>query len=377
MHLSADMRMWHLVLRLSTLVLVASSLGMVVWWILTGALTHTQCPNPMQIYNRESVSTREYNSLGAFRKPTFPIHLCKPLPPSTKKFPVGPPTCTVSKKSPNQLECSFPLTDVAVVVPFSSGDLGLLANALRLWTREAYFPCDRTQNLRKHVDLVFQFTRSLDQFPNLYSDIRDALGEARQCFRDILFFSMNLDVAQDQYPGRLCFSPGPSTMFHSLFGLEELLRRYSHFFMLEADVRATRSFWVDQLMREVTLERLRFWQKGSIAYNDLSGNLHVNGNGIFRLGDEEFNCFMQQELAIFYPLNFDSSVHSMSTFFRPAVRDKFQFTRYLMNIAYKYRDGFEDPFQDSYFLHGKDASYAIDQRNVQYLSSFTCPRTAP
>ena len=185
------------------------------------------------------------------------------------------------------------------------------------------FFCSFACNSRTCPDTLYFPQRSLDQFPNLYSDIRDALGEARQCFRDILFFSMNLDVAQDQYPGRLCFSPGPSTMFHSLFGLEELLRRYSHFFMLEADVRATRSFWVDQLMREVTLERLRFWQKGSIAYNDLSGNLHVNGNGIFRLGDEEFNCFMQQELAIFYPLNFDSSVHSMSTFFRPAVRDKY------------------------------------------------------
>lgn len=139
-------------------------------------------------------------------------------------------------------------------------------------------------------------------------DIRErleqALGPVMSCFRRIRFISMNLDEAQNQYDkGR--FSPSPSTMFHSLFGLEELYAQYSHFLLVEPDVRALRSGWLDRLAMEVVVDRIDFWQKGSIEYSFEQGDGHINGNAIYRLGNMEYNCFLEAALAIRYPDSFD------------------------------------------------------------------------
>ena len=120
---------------------------------------------------------------------------------------------------------------------------------------------------------------------------------------------MNLHPDQDQYDLQQ-YSPGPSSMFHLLFTSEDLAARYSHFLLMEPDVRAIRPGWVQALQQEVALSSVDFWQKGSVPYySTFAGNLHINGNAIYKLGDQEFNCFLEREIAVQYPSSFDHSIH--------------------------------------------------------------------
>ena len=64
------------------------------------------------------------------------------------------PTCTTD--GTNGYVCDFKVPEIAVVIPFSQYDLGVLLNLLHLLNLEDYFPC--TEHKQKHVDLVFQFT---------------------------------------------------------------------------------------------------------------------------------------------------------------------------------------------------------------------------
>ena len=115
---------------------------------------------------------------------------------------------------------------------------------------------------------------------------------------------MNLDEAQRQYDKNR-FSPSPSTMFHTLFGSEMMVKSYSHFFLMEPDVRPVRGGWVDRLVQEVTLDLVDFWQKGSMEYNHPHADHHLNGNGLYRLGSSDYNCFLEAVLALRYPDSFD------------------------------------------------------------------------
>ena len=80
------------------------------------------------------------------------------MPPTAVLFPAHPPDCERGEK--HKLHCGVAMTDMAVVVPFSPPDFGVLVNSLHLWSHRDYFPCDPSgkKAYRKHIDLIFQFT---------------------------------------------------------------------------------------------------------------------------------------------------------------------------------------------------------------------------
>ena len=150
-------------------------------------------------------------------------------------------------------------------------------------------------------------TNTQDSFldhPELRRRLEEALQPIQECFGRVRFLSMNLDEAQNQYDKNR-FSPSPSTMFHTLFGIEDLVSSYSHFFLMEPDTRPFRSGWSDRMLLEVMLDRVDFWQKGSMAYYDPEDDHHINGNAIYRLGDPGYSCFLERVLTVMYPYSFD------------------------------------------------------------------------
>ena len=334
----------------------------------TSTFSPSVCPNVLTVFESKPKPKLAYNDLSKFQYPTFPYKLCHKSE-LAKPFERTRPTCTTD--GTNGYVCDFKVPEIAVVIPFSQYDLGVLLNLLHLLNLEDYFPC--TEHKQKHVDLVFQFTLSLLDFPGLPELVISSLGKARECFRDVLFLSMNLDELQDQYPNSNCFSPSPNTMFSALFRNRELLSRYSFIFMMEVDVRPTRPLWVDRLVHEVTLERIDFWIKGSIAYNNLDGNLHLNGNAIYRMGDLDFDCFLQRALYLHYPLNFDTGI--FDTQMRSENLESlhhFQSTTFLMNVANRYHKDFAQSASENYMVHARDAAKFIDNKNSRYLSRFAC-----
>ena len=145
---------------------------------------------------------------------------------------------------------------------------------------------------------------SFAEVPGLQQKVLDITKPYRQCFREVRFLSMNLDSAQKQYDGNR-FSPSPSTMFHTLLGMEEMVKSYSHFFLFEPDALPFRAEWVDRLLLEVMLDQVDFWQKGSMAYYNPEDDHHINGNALYRLGHHGYNCFLERVLSVMYPYSFD------------------------------------------------------------------------
>lgn len=306
--------------------------------------------------------------LSARTMPEFKWRLCRSFP-GAPKFPGKPPQC--SRNAAGDLVCEYTPTDIAIVVPLVPKQIDLLERGLKLWNHPDFFPCAEDGNFRDHIDLVFQITLSFDADPQLKARISQALGmgKATQCFRNVRFLSMNLDKAQDQYDMNL-FSPGPSTMFHLLPAMEEeMVNVYTHFFLMEPDVRPLRRGWADEVMLQVITEPVEFWQKGSVGYYDVHEDHHINGNALYRLGDHDFNCFLQAELANEYPNSFDQSIFKASL--RPENRDhihRFIRSTFIMNSNWNYYlNGFTKDYPHTFLVHGKTACGRIDNKYKDFL----------
>lgn len=81
--------------------------------------------------------------------PPLPFHW-------TETYPAHPPFCESTPRG--QLECKYPFTRIAVIMPMTFLDVGIMVNAMRLWSHPDYKPCDPKKDYRKHIDLIFQNT---------------------------------------------------------------------------------------------------------------------------------------------------------------------------------------------------------------------------
>ena len=304
--------------------------------------------------------------------PTFPERLCRSfgqdgVAPFSKER-----TCTVVQGDDGEeMKCSMSMPVVALLVPFVPPQTDALVRSIHLWSHPNYYPCEVSFTYAQHVDLVFQLTESFARHASVRHRLEDALRPVLQCFRSVRFLSMNLDEAQRQYDKNR-FSPSPSTMFHTLFGSEMMVKSYSHFFLMEPDVRPVRGGWVDRLVQEVTLDLVDFWQKGSMEYNHPHADHHLNGNGLYRLGSSDYNCFLEAVLALRYPDSFDQGqfiimqqpdkIHQQHRSIK---------STYIMNIQDAYYEGFEADQPNTFLVHGKVVVSQLEQKNKVFLDSFS------
>lgn len=82
-----------------------------------------------------------------------------------------------------------------------------------------------------------------------------------------------------------------------------LTSQYDYFFYMESDAIPVRKLWMDRIYEEVEFVS-EFWVKGSI-YRGKSKPLeycytlcgcaeHMNGNSFYKLGDPNFNSFLNK-----------------------------------------------------------------------------------
>lgn len=86
---------------------------------------------------------------------------------------------------------------------------------------------------------------------------------------------------------------------------------YDYFFLMEPDSRPIRKHWLDQLEKECAGTKY-FWQKGSVPrYHTDAYDLHINGNAIYRVNDEQSSRFFVESKNAFLPyISFDQSIHA-------------------------------------------------------------------
>lgn len=95
-----------------------------------------------------------------------------------------------------------------------------------------------------------------------------------------------------------------ATQFFNMFRNHFFTSNYDYLFYMEPDAGPIRSNWLDRIYEEVEFVT-DFWVKGSIyrgptkpkdyCYNLYSGCAeHMNGNSIYKLGDPDFNRFLNE-----------------------------------------------------------------------------------
>lgn len=319
-----------------------------------------------------------------WRRVSFDLPLCNKGFPNAKSALLQPPKCSVVGEQAagdgHTLACNHSAVDIALVVPFIPRQAEKLERNIRLWALPNYFPCDPHSPYHKHVDLVFQLTNDFEDFPDIKKRLEEALrlSDVSSCFHAVRYLSMRLTKEQDQYsatwfpPWAPAYSPGPSTMFHSIFGMEYFVNHYSHFFMMEPDVRAIRPGWVDQMYLEVFMDGSDFWQKGSVRYYTPQGDHHLNGNAFYKLGDPQFNCFLQQAVDAKFPRAFDVSMFEIASESKNRKHlHRLTKTVFVKNVQWNFSmPEFARKNPGTFLVHGSESSRRMEKMHADYLKSF-------
>ena len=174
---------------------------------------------------------------------------------------------------------------LAIVIPFTKSQLSRLLNQLN--THELYQPCRTRSDL---IDLILYYNTKT---PSSLKKHINQLSYLNRCYKSIRYFAADLPEKEDRHP------IGSARMWQKLFINEQSnylsLRAhgYTHFFLMEPDVRPIRSYWLDAIVEHITEghnEELyiatQWWMVGSIYRGSLligNGFLHINGNALYHL----------------------------------------------------------------------------------------------
>lgn len=188
----------------------------------------------------------------------------------------------------------------AVAVPMTLGEEDSLLANLRSWNEPTQIP--RFPDADGYaVPLVVVLNGQPEtEFETRVRAVFNRCERLSSSFSSLHFEYCRLTKRDDRYerdytkragPGG--FKSGPNAQF---FGSMELLRGYGRYvFMMETDCIAIRPNWLGELERIVEGSE-PFWVMGSL-YRGVGRineryRLHINGNAVYAVGDEEFQAFL-------------------------------------------------------------------------------------
>ncbi len=189
----------------------------------------------------------------------------------------------------NAISCLSSVPDpklTHVVMPFHSRQLESVKNNLRTWSH--FPPCQS----KTQVQFIFFVSGKRND------TMEDML---LQMFKSKCFESSRVEFAGliDNNDGYL---KGSRLMFEQMISRKMNYGNKiepSHVFYMEPDCLPIRSFWLDAIQDQVTTSISPFWMKGSIYYgrgevikkNIFYNRVHINGNAIYNVADNEFREF--------------------------------------------------------------------------------------
>lgn len=197
---------------------------------------------------------------------------------------------------------------LVIIIPFTDSDISLLTSNLQSWSLSIH-PCKK--QLTPFIDLVFYHNRNLlfryendsSSFsPSLSSlSINSLLAHVRSlgCFGKVEAIGANLNPDIDAYP------IGTSIQFFKLWSLP-FLYSYDYFYWSEPDNRPCKKGWLQKLYQLATGQLEENWwmigtshlainsdHDGSFGGNSILAD-HINGNALYKIGDEEFTKFIER-----------------------------------------------------------------------------------
>ena len=182
-----------------------------------------------------------------------------------------------------------------VIMPFHPRQLESVKENIKLWSK--HFPCRKESKL-EGIGFIFYVSSSKRDIPNLNqleSDLFEASKPGLNCFS---FFSIVYAELSGKDDGYLL---GSRLMFEKMIKKEIDFGpvKPSHIFYMEPDCKPIRSDWLKALNRHINESSSNFWMKGSvfrgfygvINQKNLYNRVHINGNAIYNLSDDDFSGF--------------------------------------------------------------------------------------
>lgn len=224
-----------------------------------------------------------------------------------------------------------------VVMPFHSKQMETVKNNLRSWS--LFPPCQSKTQVR------FIFFVSGSSNVTLEKELSQIFKS--KCFESVRVEFAGLMDKNDKYlqGSRLMFEQMISKKMNYGKKIEP-----SHVFYMEPDCLPIRSFWLDAIQEQVISSKSPFWMKGSIYYgrgdviNDRFpySRIHINGNAIYNVADDEFREFYFNYVRPFIVKNYSNKRGAYDTdifkflfwknaFYTARLFYKFQFSDFIQN----------------------------------------------
>lgn len=201
---------------------------------------------------------------------------------------------------------------IAIVRPFSLIQAENLVSSFDTW--ENHLPCrienEKKENPTYEADLFLSFSQSYSQSP----DVRKETNQVNQifhsnkwgnqgCFQNLKTIEANIPLEEDMYEPSLSqidsmWVNGPNRQFESAFHTLQSMTSassesgYDVMFLMEADSKPVKSYWLDSLVEEIT-QQSPFGILGSKydgdSWDQFKDKLplalvnHINGNAVYNL----------------------------------------------------------------------------------------------
>ncbi|CAF2266672.1 unnamed protein product [Rotaria magnacalcarata] len=276
------------------------------------------------------------------------------------------------------IDCIVKQFNFAVVIPFIRSQLS--AVIAQLAASNVHSPCRSNSNYS--VELIFYHNEP--QNSSLSQEIGRLLHQfdfVKCCYRAVRFVAADLTPIENTYPSGSAFMWQKLLLDESPIALRS--SGFTHFFLMEADSRPIRRYWLDAIINEITQGHPNqvyfstdWWMLGSI-YRGIKPIklhfLHINGNAIYHLSSR----FLDYLKTVWNDFPFDSDrtlgydLDIFNFFFSVDVKDnfwltkrvwhKFRFSEFIQNCWHTRCSDLESsPL--TYIVHG-NAMHEFDDRS--------------
>eukprot|EP01116_Phalansterium_solitarium_P013925 TRINITY_DN31387_c0_g1_i1.p1 TRINITY_DN31387_c0_g1~~TRINITY_DN31387_c0_g1_i1.p1 ORF type:complete len:445 (-),score=111.46 TRINITY_DN31387_c0_g1_i1:7-1341(-) len=253
-----------------------------------------------------------------------------------------------------------------VVVPFPYKQLSDVTCAIRRWSNPATRPCTGAP---EDFRLIFLYAANYDDAPDVRANLTKEVSDhpdTFNCFKSVHYMDLKLHPLVDHYD---CapYECGPPRVWYSTLFSQELTCMCDYALLLEPDNYPVRNCWLRKLAWEMPHPKGHgnFWIRGPLSKTmekeEVSQSLErdgkidlLNGNWIFKLGDQRFLNFTaemrRENKGDSYDRGMSYKLHRMSAWEKQRVLHEFQFTDY-MNTEPIYNLTGPESHPETHFLH--------------------------
>lgn len=205
-----------------------------------------------------------------------------------------------------------------VAIPIIKNEVDIFLENLELWTKPKLSPS--LYNSETGTVLHVFLDGSYDQ--KIFDDIStkwDQLPELGSYFSEfkITFFNFpdSINFYRKGTPDKIefCTKSGPNIFFLSVM---KHCSQYEYTFQMESDCIPLKAGWLDGADRLIKSDGENAWFHGPNYYGptaiDSAYDLHINGNGIYATGSNEFQTFLDNEYQTLLKYIISSGVNHMA-----------------------------------------------------------------